>query len=147
MIGASSGEGFMMYSMVMALGLLAAFPAHALAPPAGPVSLCDVEGTVLKIKDGQGTDAAMQPLAVQEVSVKLRKIVPQDAKNDRCLPRDFTGKPLTVGGDMEIADKKFKLQGINKSFRLCQEIALKPGDQIRGVVGRSNGGGRDCIES
>ncbi len=116
---------------ILRILLLLTFYSHtaiALTPPNGR-DICQIEGKVIALSPGEGTDESMHKVAITEVTIAITK---------RTLAIKNTN------GDVSRCNKKL-LADESDVFQLCDHTELKTGDIISAKEGTSLGGGRYCI--
>ena len=105
----------------------------ALTPPTKDRTLCYVEGEVLSHQKEEASDMLMNKLEVDTITLIIHEVFPVDKNYGDRFCEEMAG-----------AEQQTE-QKIN-TFRLCDETDAEKGETIKGIVGKSLGGGRYCIE-
>lgn len=105
----------------------------ALTPPTKDHTLCYVEGEVLSHQKEEATDLLMNKIEVNTITLTIHVVSPMD--------KDYKGSFCEqMAGAEQLTEQKIN------TFRLCDETDANDGKTIKGIVGKSLGGGRYCIE-
>ncbi len=99
----------------------------ALSPPSQN-ELCKISGQVLEIGTEEGSDPLMNSIIIPVVKIKLTKVRKSEAKE----------KSFVDCSQLKI--------GMTHTFRNCGNYRFKIHSLVHGLVGRSQGGGRHCID-
>lgn len=105
----------------------------ALTPPTSDQTLCYLEGEVLSHQKEEATDFAMNRIEVDTITLRTHTAV----AIEETYEGDFCE---SMAGNASLNDQKVN------TFRLCDETNAAEGEVIKGIVGKSLGGGRYCIE-
>lgn len=105
----------------------------ALTPPTKDHTLCYVEGEVLSHQKEEASDMLMNKLEVDTITLTIHAASPID--------KNYKGRFCDeMAGAEQLTEQKIN------TFRLCDETDANEGKTIKGIVGKSLGGGRYCIE-
>ena len=105
----------------------------ALTPPTKDHTLCYVEGKVLSHQKEEASDMLMNILEVDTITLMIHVVSPVDENYKGAFCKQMAGAEQQT-------EKKIN------TFRLCDETDAREGETIKGIVGKSLGGGRYCIE-